>query len=89
MLPEFLKPFLWWCDLEKLDLERHKVRIITQILNYGTKDAVDWLFRTYSLEEIREVVKNPRPGEWDRKSLNFWRIMLDIPDKSAPKRRIL
>ena len=34
-----------------MDIERDKVRIITNVLNHGTKEAVDWLFDTYAVKE--------------------------------------
>jgi len=40
-IPKFVVPFLWSFDLAKLDLEKDKKRIITNILNLGTKQATD------------------------------------------------
>lgn len=88
MIPKFLKPFLWWLDTDKMDIGRDKKRIITNILNYGTKKAIGWLFKTYSKEDIKKVVENPLPGEWDKKSLNFWRIFFGIKSGDFPKRKI-
>lgn len=42
-LKEF-KPFLWSYDIEKLDIEKDKRRIITNVLNWGTKKACESLF---------------------------------------------
>ncbi len=61
-----------------MDLEKDKDRIICNILNYGTKEATDLLFRIYDKQAIRKVVKNPRPGEWNKKSLNYWSIVFDL-----------
>ncbi|HKK54645.1 MAG TPA: hypothetical protein VJ926_03940 [Patescibacteria group bacterium] len=36
------KPFLWSYDIEKLDVGRDKRRIITNVLNLGTKKACDF-----------------------------------------------
>ncbi|MFW6283364.1 MAG: hypothetical protein ACOC1P_04915, partial [Minisyncoccales bacterium] len=48
---------------------------------YGNKKAVDWLFKTYSKEEIKYYIKNPLPGEWNEKSLNFWAFITKVnPD---------
>jgi len=78
MIPAFVKPFLWSYDTNSLDLERDKRRIITNVLKLGTKEASDWLFDTYSKEDIIECVSNPLPGEWDRKSLSYWALVLDV-----------
>lgn len=77
-IPNFIKPFLWSYDVSKLDSEENKDRIITNILNYGDSRAVDWLFNTYSKETIKEFIKNPLPGEWNDKSLNYWALIADV-----------
>lgn len=75
---EKFKPFLWYHDLEKMDLEKDKKRIITNVLNLGTREASDLLFKIYSSKDIKEQVENPLPGEWSNKSLNYWSIIFDI-----------
>ena len=88
MKKDFLKviaPFLWSYDLDEIDLERDKKRIITNVLNLGTKPAVKWLFQTYEKPEIREVVEKPLPGEWNDKSLNFWSIILGVTPRQMTR----
>ena len=43
-IPQFLQPFLWSSDISKLDTQKDKLRIITNILNLGSEKAVKWLF---------------------------------------------
>ncbi|WAM36938.1 DUF6922 domain-containing protein [Caldicellulosiruptor acetigenus] len=57
-IPEFLRYLFWDTDFTKLDAREHKEHIISRILEYGNIEAYRWLFRTYSEEEIAEVVKN-------------------------------
>lgn len=71
----------WSTEIEDLDLQKDKHYIITQVLNYGTWEDVKWLFRTYSEQEIKEVVGNPGRGLWFRDVLNFWRIMFNLKFK--------
>ena len=78
MIPPFLQPFLWSYDIEKLDLLRDKKRIITNVLNLGTAQATKWLFETYSKEDIKEALINPLSGEWNKKSLNLWGLVLSV-----------
>lgn len=73
-----LQSVLWSYDVRDLDLEKDKEYIITQVLNYGTWEDVKLLFKLYSEEEIKEVVKNPRRGVWFEKVLNFWTLMFGI-----------
>ncbi len=78
---EKFKPFLWSYDIQKIDLNHDKERIITNVLNLGTKEATDLLFEVYNKKDIKKVVKNPKPGEWSRKSLNYWSIFFDLKVK--------
>ena len=78
MIPSYIRPFLWSYDIEKMDLARNKKRIITNILNLGTVKATDWLFGIYDKKDIKEAITNPLPGEWNKKSLNFWSLILDV-----------
>jgi len=77
------KPFLWSFDISKMDIQKNKKRIITNILNFGTKEATDLLFKVYNKKEIRKQVANPLPGEWNDKSLNYWSIIFDINPKKT------
>jgi hypothetical protein len=77
------KPFLWSYDIDKLDLEKDKRRIITNVLNLGTKKACDVLFDVYSKEDIKKEIVHPLPGEWNDKSLNYWSIMFNIKPKKT------
>ena len=78
LIPDFVRPFLWSYDVSKLDIEKDKKRVITNVLNHGTKEATDWLFSIFSKKDITEVIENPLPGEWNKKSLNFWSFILDV-----------
>lgn len=78
MIPEFVQPFLWSYDIDALDISRDKKRIITNVLNLGTSEATDWLFDTYTKEDIKNCLVNPLPGEWNNKSMNFWSLLFDV-----------
>lgn len=68
-LPRSVENVLWSYDVNKIDLGLHKKLIIFQVLNFGTKDATDWLFRTYELEDICNTAEQIPIRQWDRKSL--------------------
>ncbi len=71
---EALKPFFWETDLERIDIRRHKTFIIERLLEFGDKPAVQWLFTTYSLSEIKGTLKKSR--NISSKSRNYWDIVL-------------
>lgn len=77
-IPSFLQPFLWSYDLSKLDREKNKKRIITNVLNYGTKEATDWLFSAYRKEDIENAILEPLPGAWNKKSIHFWSVIFGV-----------
>lgn len=78
MIPKFVQPFLWSYDINSLDLARDKRRIITNVLNFGTKEATDWLFETYTKDDIKGCLINPLPGEWNNKSIAFWSFVMGV-----------
>jgi len=86
MIPKFLQPFLWSYDASALDLARDKKRIITNVLNLGTQEATDWLFKAYTKEDIKDCLIHPLPGEWNNKSLVFWSLLMDVKPGQANKR---
>lgn len=77
-LPQAVQNVLWSYDLAQIDLHLHKKIIISQVLNFGTKAATDWLFTTYDRNEICSVANQIPTGQWDRKSLALWSLYLDI-----------
>ncbi len=83
MIPKFVQPFLWSYDIKELNLSRDKRRIITNVLNLGTKEATDWLFKTYTKEDIKDCLVHPLPGEWNNKSMVFWSFLMNIKQGKA------
>ena len=78
-IPHFVRPFLWSFDIDRLDLSADKERIITNILNLGDDKAVNWLFSTYDKKTMATIIAKPRPGEWNKKSLNYWSLIFGVP----------
>ncbi len=55
-IPGWLEPYFWDVNIQDLDLKNNRIFIIERLLNDGNQAAVQWLFRTYSNQEIKEVV---------------------------------
>jgi hypothetical protein len=85
-LPQSVKNTLWSWDTDKVDLERDKKLIVSQVLNYGTKEATDWLFNTYSKKEIEKEAQKIPLGQWDEKSLALWSLVIDLNPKPRTER---
>ncbi len=79
-VPNYLQPYLASYDLDKLDAFDQSVRdeLITQILNRGDLEATRWIFKNYSLENIKEKIKNPARGTWIKSSLSYWQKIFGI-----------
>jgi hypothetical protein len=80
-LPAAVKASLWSFNTEKLDLLRDKNRIIKQTLNHGSLDAIQWLKANYSPSDIAEAFEESSTGEWTKKSLNYWSLILNTKPK--------
>lgn len=78
VFPPAVRACLWSYDISALDLEHDKTLIITNVLNYGTKEATEWLFAQYSAEDITTVIQTPLPGRWDKKSLALWSLLFGV-----------
>ena len=79
-LPNFLESYLPSYDISKMDLKNpfDKKLIIEAVLNQGPMEKIKWLFKTYSVREIKNVLRNPRRGCWDTRVLNYWTKIFDI-----------
>ena len=88
MYRKIIKPYLWFTDIKKIDLQEDKTRIILNILNFGDKKATDWLFNTYTKKEIKNTIINyGAKGELSPKSLNYWTFIFNINPKQLIKTR--
>jgi hypothetical protein len=77
-LPQFLQPYLASYDLSALDVEADKELIITEVLNKGNFEALAWLTRAYSEEDIRKVLASPDRGMWMESVLSYWLKIFNI-----------
>jgi len=75
-IPEYIKMVLWDVDIEELDLKKHWSFVIERIMVYGNENDVQWMLKTFSKEQLIEVVKKSR--NLDRKTANFWALWFDI-----------
>lgn len=76
MLPQAIKSTLWSYDTNKIDVDNDHKLIISQVLNFGTKKASDWVFINYGKEKVKKIAMEMSRGQWNKKSLNFWSLVL-------------
>jgi FMN phosphatase YigB (HAD superfamily) len=79
---EFLRNsthIFWDVDKTKLDFQRHYRSIITLVLNYGSFEDIQHLFRIYKEDAIKEVLIHPIRGEWFPRTYRAFCNLFDIP----------
>lgn len=59
-IPRFLHSYLWDTDINSLSMTKHFAYIIERILEYGDHNAVTWLNKNYSTEQITDILKKSK-----------------------------
>jgi len=82
-----LRKYFWDVDSRKIDFfKKNKFFVIKRILEYGDEKSVNWLWKNYSLRDIKYALRNFRG--YSRKSADFWAKMLEIPPEQVLSLRI-
>lgn len=75
-LPEFLRPYFWDVDFDKMDPDKHPNFVIARVLDWGETGAVEWLKKRYPKQLIADTLMHYR--DLSKRSGNFWSLILDI-----------
>ncbi len=77
MIPKSLHRLLWSYKPEKLDIYKDKKAIIGAVLIYGDLPDMKTLLSLYTREEVKEEARiSLEKNSWNKKSYNFWYLML-------------
>ena len=76
-MPVFLEKYFWDVDFKKIDFQQRKSYVLKRVLEFGDNQAVQWMWRNFKKEEIKEVLLHGRG--FTKKSANFWALMLNVP----------
>ncbi|MBU3942811.1 hypothetical protein KKA24_02405 [Patescibacteria group bacterium] len=74
------KTLFWDVDYKNLDYKKNTSFIIERVLNYGNEKDYQEIKKVYGLSKIKRVAKEI--NYINRKNINFWSIIFDIPLKS-------
>lgn len=74
MIKNGLKKYFWDVDLRSINIKKHKSFILERILEMGDSEAVRWMRKNFSEQDILSVLKNSR--RISKKSFNFWILVL-------------
>lgn len=83
-IPKSLIPFFQEYDFDEMGLESHKIVIIGRVLEFGTTRELEWLFKTYKQEDVKNFIKEYGYRKLTARSFNFWRIVLGIKKYRKP-----
>jgi hypothetical protein len=79
-IPQSVKACLWSYDINMIDfsLPSHRTRVIQNVLNRGTSEAVSWIRENFSENEIADVIKRSSISDWNKKSLSLWSLLFNV-----------
>lgn len=82
---QYLRPFFWDVDFQKLSIKESSYFIISRLMEHGDEKAFIFLLKNYSQKEMIHVLKNSR--SLSRRSRGFWKIFFDVENElCTPKR---
>ena len=84
-VPVSLKPFFWDAQLSDLSIEHHRDFILGRLLETGDREALRWLFRTYSRDSILAFLSKRGTALLSQKSWHFWVLQLGKESKALSK----
>jgi hypothetical protein len=74
MIPVNFEKYLWGCDFNSLNFEKHKIFVTERILNFGNMESVKWVTDLINGKELLNLVRNSK--NLDAKTKNYWEIIL-------------
>ena len=60
MVPQHLRLMFWDANLDELDPTAYPFYAIERVLEYGDEEAVGWMRRTFTEEQILDVLRTDR-----------------------------
>ena len=81
MIPQHLQLLFWDTNLEDFDPAAYPFYTIERVLEYGDEDAVGWLRRAFTHEQILDVLRTDR--HLTPLSANFWALIFGVPARDV------
>jgi len=80
VIPQSIKACLWSYDVDRIDfsLYDHRALVIKNVLNHGTNEAISWIRKNFSENEIVDVIKKSSVSDWSKKSLALWSLLFNV-----------
>ena len=81
MIPQHLRLLFWDTNLDNFDPAAYPVYTIERVLEYGDEVAVAWLRRSFTEEQILDVLRTDR--HLTPLSANFWALIFGVPARDV------
>ena len=81
MIPQHLRLLFWDTNLDNFDPAAYPVYTIERVLEYGDEVAVAWLRRSFTEEQILDVLRTDR--HLTPLSANFWALLFGVPAREV------
>lgn len=86
-LEELARRLVWWKPPE--ESLRMPKRLLAQVMALGTWNDIQTARKHWGDEAFRCVLADPPPGVFDRRSWNYWHVVLGFqPTPPLPIRRL-
>ena len=84
-IPRAIAPYFQEYEFSSLDIEEDAELIIERTLEFGTRDELKWLFKTYGSQRIKEFVRTRGYRSLSKRGFNYWRTVLRIRKYKKPR----
>jgi hypothetical protein len=80
-VPKLLHSLLWDYDVESIYVKKHAFLLMSRIMERGTWEAMKWLRKTYTNEELKDFIEKKGVKLLAPRELNYWAFVCGVPDK--------
>ncbi len=77
-IPDEFKIYFWDCKFKDLDIRKHKKFIMERLLNLGSFNTFNWIFRNFKKEEVESFLNLYGKSRLSKNSYNFWKFVINI-----------
>lgn len=86
-LPPGFRRFFWDAPLSGLSAETHRDFILGRLMEWGDRDALRWLLRTYPKNSLEEFLQGRGREVLSKRDWRFWTLFLGVEKGRQPRGR--
>lgn len=80
IIPKEYQHYFFNEDFEQFKKQKHKFTIMYYIMEYGSCDALKWLYTIYSKQEIKDFILKKGYKYLTNKSMSYYQLILEISE---------